>query len=330
MQLGETDIAAIVIDAKSRDDIPQLLRGLQHLYTEISVRERVFAILADVLPERTGAEGKASTTMGRPGMEQWKILVLGVLRLGLNADYDRIHELANQHLTIRQMLGHSDWMDGAYYELQTIKDNLNLFTPELLDRINQVVIHAGHQALKKKPDDSLVARCDSFVVKTDVHFPTDISLLWDAIRKTIQTCAQLGKALGLTEWRQGVHLLRSYKKRYRHIQQLKHSTSQDEAKRQAKQDAIKEAHRVYIGQAESYLQRAYATRGRLEKGCDVSSLLLSELDSYLQHAERQIAQIRRRVLEGERIPHEEKVFSIRNGYNSYIWLTNCNTLYYIT
>jgi len=29
--------------------------------------------------------------MGRPGMEQWKILVLGVLRLGLNADYDRIH-----------------------------------------------------------------------------------------------------------------------------------------------------------------------------------------------------------------------------------------------
>jgi len=30
-------------------------------------------------------------------MEQWKILVLGVLRLGLNADYDRIHELANQH-----------------------------------------------------------------------------------------------------------------------------------------------------------------------------------------------------------------------------------------
>jgi transposase, IS5 family len=151
MQLGETDIAAIVIDAKSRDDIPQLLRGLQHLYTDVSVRERVFAILDDVLPERTGAEGKASVTMGRPGMEQWKILVLGVLRLGLNADYDRIHELANQHLTIRQMLGHSDWMDGGHYELQTVKDNINLFTPEILDRINQVVIHAGHQTLKKSP-----------------------------------------------------------------------------------------------------------------------------------------------------------------------------------
>jgi IS5 family transposase len=51
-------------------------------------------------------------------MEQWKILVLGVLRLGLNADYDRIHELANQHRTLRQILGHSDF-DPHLYHLQT-------------------------------------------------------------------------------------------------------------------------------------------------------------------------------------------------------------------
>jgi len=94
MQLGETDIGAIVIDAKSRDDIPQLLRGLQHLYTDVSVHKRVFAILDDVLPEFTGAEGKASATMGRPGLVQWKILFLSVHRLGLNADYDRIGQPA--------------------------------------------------------------------------------------------------------------------------------------------------------------------------------------------------------------------------------------------
>jgi len=38
-------------------------------------------------------------------MTQWTNLVLGVLRLGPNADYDRIHELANQHTTLRLMLG---------------------------------------------------------------------------------------------------------------------------------------------------------------------------------------------------------------------------------
>ena len=38
-------------------------------------------------------------------MDQWSILVLGTLRLGLNSDYDRILELANQHRTLSEMLG---------------------------------------------------------------------------------------------------------------------------------------------------------------------------------------------------------------------------------
>lgn len=60
-----------------------------------------------------------------------------------------LQELANQHSTLRQMLGPSDWADASYYELQTLKDNLSLFTPEILDRLNQEVVLAGHQALKK-------------------------------------------------------------------------------------------------------------------------------------------------------------------------------------
>ena len=55
----------------------------------------------------------------------------------MNTGYDRIDELANQHSTIRQMLGHSDWEDDERYQLHTIKDDLRLFTPEILDRINQ-------------------------------------------------------------------------------------------------------------------------------------------------------------------------------------------------
>ncbi len=70
-------------------------------------------------------------------MEQWKILALGMLRLGLNTDYDRVHELANHHDNIRQMLGHGGWEDKTTYSRQTIKGNLCLFTPEILDEINQ-------------------------------------------------------------------------------------------------------------------------------------------------------------------------------------------------
>jgi len=318
LKFGETDIAAIVIDPKSRDDIPQILRGLQHLYTEVSLRERVFALLEEMMPDRADGKGKASSQTGRPGMEQWKILVLGVLRLGLDADYDRIQELANQHKTIRQMLGHSDWLDEQAYELQTIRDNVSLFTPEILDRINQEVVNAGHSLLKKNAAEPLNSRADSFVVKTHVHFPTDTNLLWDAMRKAIQTCATLCDALDLTEWRQSAYHLRCFKKSYRLIQKLKHSTSQDEAKRQAKQAQIEVAYQTYLDQAERYVQRASVTRQSLNQVHGVPTPMLADLDGYLAHAERQIDQIRRRVLQGETIPHGEKVFSIFQPHTEWI------------
>ncbi len=143
LQLGELDIASIKIDPRSRDDIPQLLRGLQYLYSDKPLREEIFKIL-----ERLNLES-INTDLGRPGMQWWNILVMGTLRLNLNCDYDRLQELVNHHNTIRQMLGHSFTDDEKTYSLQTLKDNVKLFTPEILDEINQVVVRAGHQ-LKKK------------------------------------------------------------------------------------------------------------------------------------------------------------------------------------
>lgn len=318
MSLDGVDIGAIYLDPKSRDDIPQILCGLQHIYTEPALRDRVFAILREVIPNRVNGEGKADANTGRPGMEQWRILVLGVLRLGLNADYDRIHELANQHSTLRQMLGHGSWTDTTEYKLQTLKDNLCLFTPELLKRINQAVVDAGHVLVKKRaPQEGLAARCDSFVVETHVHYPTDINLLWDAIRKTIEISADLCETHGLTEWRQSAYNLRQLKRLYRQAQKLKHSTSKDEGKREEKQAQMREAHRAYLGSAQAYLDRARETRQQL-KQIVLIEIFLAELDKFMMHAARQIDQISRRVLQGQSIPHEEKVFSLFQPHTEWI------------
>jgi len=321
LQFGEQDISAIELDPKSRDDIPQILRGLQYIYVTPEIRDRVFEILVDVIPTRRredGTEVKADPQAGRPGMDQWKILVLGTLRQGLNADYDRVQELANQHTTIRQMLGHGDWADETRYALQTLKDNLRLFTPEILDRINQEVVSAGHQLVKKSPDDVLHARVDSFVVETDVHYPTDGNLLYDAVRKAIETAAGLCDDADLSDWRQSQYNIRQFKIAHRHVQRLRHSTSKDEDKRQARREEIDAAYEAYLEQAETYLARLRNTRITLRVGCALPEVALAELDGYVAHAERQIDQIRRRVLQGETIPHAQKVFSIFEPHTEWI------------
>lgn len=142
-QLGEVDISAIRFNERSRDDIPRLLRGLQHIFITPKLRQAVFLILEQAIPEGINRNN------GRPGMDLWRILVLGTLRLSINCDYDRLLELANEHGTLRQMLGHGPF-DEHTYRLQTVCDNVALLTPDILDQINQVVIKAGHQLVKKK------------------------------------------------------------------------------------------------------------------------------------------------------------------------------------
>lgn len=70
--------------------------------------------------------------------------MLGVLQLALNTDYDRIEELANKHNTIRQFLGHSSWDKQRQYSAWIIRDNVALFTRELLERINHAVVRSEH------------------------------------------------------------------------------------------------------------------------------------------------------------------------------------------
>jgi len=315
--LGGVDIGAIRIDLRSRDDIPRLLRGLQYIYTTPAARAAVFEILADIVP--LGGDGApVSTQTGRPGMTQWQILVLGVLRLGLNADYDRIQELANQHRTVREMLGIGDFADESAFSVQTLKDNLRLFTPQLLERINRVVVDAGHALVQDGPCGKLEVRCDSFVVETDVHYPTDTNLLCDAVRKVIETSAALCEGFGLSDWRQHAYNVRCLKRAYRRTQQGKRSRAKDADKRAAQDEALRSAHADYLALAEQFLARSAATRAKLVTHHGMPTAALTALDDYAAHAVRQIDQVRRRVLQGERIPHAEKVFSIFEPHTEWI------------
>jgi DNA-binding FrmR family transcriptional regulator len=80
---------------------------------------------------------------------------------------------------------------------------------------------------------------------------------------------------------------------------------------------MRQAHRAYLEQAQVYLDRASDTRRKLQH-IVLAEVFLGELDEFMRHAERQIDQIERRVLQGQNIPHEEKVFSLFQPHTEWI------------
>jgi len=314
MTIGEVDISKMVFDIKSRDDIPRILRGLQFIYMTVPLRNAIFQLLESrIAPE-------VSKFIGRPGMSLWTILVCGVIRLDLNCDYDRLHELVNQHNTMRAMLGHGAF-DDVRYHFQTLKDNVSLLTPELLDEINLLVVESGHVLVKKKDGEALRGRCDSFVLETNVHYPTDINLLSDALRKVITLTAQWCDDLGRTDWRQHAYNVNHVKRLLRSAQNKKRSKATSAARVEQNEALIVTAHQHYLKVAQAYLDKARQTLNLIEaQGLpDLNALARKlEIEKFMVHADRQIDQIHRRVILGEVIAPEEKVFSIFEPHTEWI------------
>ena len=136
MKIGQTPISKIKLDLESRDEIPQLLLGLQFIDSNKKLRSEIYTLLESITPKDVDVNN------GRPGMDLWKILVLGTLRLNCNWDYDKVHNIANEHHAVRQFLGHPCFEFNEKYSLQCIKDNVSLLTPEILDKINELVVKA--------------------------------------------------------------------------------------------------------------------------------------------------------------------------------------------
>jgi hypothetical protein len=312
MKIGEVAIGAIEFDLRSRDEIPKLLMGLQSIHCDVETREQVFEVLRGLIPDNVDPNN------GRRGMDLWKILVLGTLKLSCNWDYDKLMDIANNHMTLRWMLGHGRWDNEYRYALQTLKDNVSLFTVEVMDKINEIVVKYGHEVIGLKPEESLRASCDSFVVETDVHYPTDINLLLDAMRKVIVLLMYLCDDLGLFGWRQGVYNLKKVKKAFRKAQKMKRSTSKKSEKQAKRDQLIIEAHVAYIELAQSLIDRAKETLRSIVSPDIFVQIKMEQIEEYIGHAERQIDQIRRRVVEGETIPHNEKVFSIFEKHTEWI------------
>jgi IS5 family transposase len=307
LQLGSTPIEQIGIPTTSRDELPPVLRGLQWIFTDPEVNEEIFALL-----EAKIVGDKKQT--GRPGMDLWRILVLGVVRLALDCDYDRMEHIANYDSLVREMLGISAYGEKVTFHHRTISENICHIDDQLLEQINEIVVRHGHKVFKKKDGEQLAVKTDSFVVETNIHYPTDLHLLWDASRKCIELTRAMADDRGLEGWRKSKVWLRRIKNAYRASVQAKKGGGTH------KEQRVGKAVRSYLELTRELDKKVSATL--LEVAGMPSSILQVvrevEIEKYHKYLVKHVELVERRLLKGEVIPHEEKVFSLFEEHSEMI------------
>lgn len=81
------------------------------------------------------------------------------------------------------------------------------------------MVQAGRKRIKKK-DEILNGRCDSFVVETDVHYPTFTTLLFDAIRTIILLITKVCKKLKFEDCNDHIGQIKEIKNSLHRLQRL--------------------------------------------------------------------------------------------------------------
>ena len=309
LAIGQLPIDETYIPLKSKHALDELLAALMTIYCNNEYNEKIFSIL-----ERYISADKKRT--GRKGMDLWSIFVLSQVRLCLNISYDTLHNLANNHRSMRQLMGiERDFgYERVKFEYQNIYDNVTMLSDELITEINAVILEFGHgEVFKKKESTALRLKTDSFVVESDVHFPTDYNLLWDSARKCLDTVAKfLEKYDELEGWRK----IGNWKYEMKGLMRELGKSSISGGK--GKHDRVVSATRKYLKKSKALIKKLNNELPGLPQNNEMDLSLIITLEYFMMLMEKHIDLVDRRILQDEKIPHEEKLFSIFETYTEWV------------
>ena len=236
---------------------------------------------------------------GRKGLTAQQVLRSLILMRVKNWDYRELRERIADGLTLRRF---TDFNAQPVPKHDAFQRAFTRLTPQTLKLVNELLVQA---AVAMGLEDGSKLRVDTTVVATDIHHPTDNTLLWDVVRVLTRLVGRLADTIErpIKGFR---NRTRAARRRMLAIQRM--TTTQRQTQQRGK-------YRELIGIAEEVVEGA--RRGlrhtRKVRAKDVpSQLALEELRREIEHycglGERVVDQARRRVLQGEQVA--EKIYSI--------------------
>ena len=319
-------VVQVELNFNCRDELIPILRGLQHVYSTPTLRDEILKLV-----ERD-VSAKSRADRGRGGLSYWCILVLASARLGCHLDYDKLHDLAENHRALRSIMQVGDF-DETNFSWKRIRDNVCLLQPPTIEEINRLIVRAGQGFA---PEAVKTMRADSFVIETNIHYPTDSSLIVDGIRKVLELSEPLARLHGVSGWRQHEQLLRAVKKSARQVARIAHKKGPNykEKLKTAYAKLLKKSGRVLTrvkeliavvkGRGlpsrdaglivnESLVNSANIVSANIVSSASLITdelLELTTLETFVARTQQVRDIARRRVILGETVPNDEKLFSL--------------------
>lgn len=298
------------VNLKCRDASQKIAIALIEIFANTEYNENIFKLLEKYIIRNT-------KNTGRPGMDLWQIFVMAQFRVGLNLSYDRLHHMVNSDRMLRQLLGveTTGFVEHPIeFSYQNILDNMALLSDELLKEINEIIIIFGHKKVfKKKSEEVSILKTDSYVIESNVHFPTDYNLLWDCCRKSTDIISKFtSKYPEIQGWRKLKCWRTEFKNSCRRIGQIasKGGANKDERLKKEVQSYITKAHQFVEKLTSSMTMFPINTKSDLKNFID--------LNEFKKLTIKHIDLLERRVIKGETIPHDEKMFSVFETYTEWI------------
>jgi len=245
--------------------------------------------------------GLKNPDTGRSGMAPREVLRSLVLMRVKNWDYRELRERIADGYTLRLFTGFGCRPVPKHNAFHRAFVRL---TPATLRVVNDFLVKA---AVDLDLEDGAKLRVDTTVVQTDIHHPTDNTLLWDAVRVLTRLLGRLGRLLGrrIKGFR---NCTRAARRRMLAIQRM--STVQRPRQQIAKYSELICIAEKVVACARSALDKQPTAGGNDVVGDLAVAGLREEIDHYRGLADRVIDQARRRVIEGEQVPTAEKIYSI--------------------
>ena len=295
----------------SRTANPQIGFADWELKQQQHVLDPVLREISDFLDEHAETIEKVRSDLekglknpgtGRSGLTPAQVLRSLVLMRIKNWDYRELRERIADGYSLRiftEFYSQRVLLHDAFHR------SFSRLTPATIKAVNDIVVQA---AVDLALENGKKLRVDTTVVQTDIHHPTDNTLLWDVVRVITRCVAYLAAALEHGFIKGFRNRTLAARRRMLEIQRM--TSRQRGTELTEKYRALIKITQEVVDSARAVLKQTKKARGKNIVTTLAIDNFREQIDHYCKLGDRVIDQARRRVLEGEQVPNAEKIYSI--------------------